>query len=139
MDPKGRIAIPAKQRECLASISNSRVVLTAHTQNRCVLIYPENEWDVVSRQIQALPNYNKHIQRAQRLLIGYATPTELDGNGRVHVSQTLRDYAGLEKELILVGLGKKFELWSETAWVASVADADLSDEPMPPELLSLSY
>lgn len=138
MDNKGRIAIPAKQRECLASLCDGRIVMTAHTEDKCILVYPETEWDSIRPKIEALPTFNKQALRAQRLLIGYATPLELDANGRVLVPPTLRDYAGLDKSLMLVGLGKKLELWSETQWLQSVAGAELDDEPLPPEMLSLS-
>lgn len=137
MDAKGRMAIPAKCREQLSSICGGRIVMTAHTLDRCVLVYPEPEWQNILPKIEALPTFNKASLRAQRLLIGYASPLELDGNGRVLVPSTLRDYAGLEKKLMLVGLGKKFELWSEEAWFASVADLD-DDEDLPQEMMSLS-
>lgn len=138
MDNKGRIAVPAKQRECLVSLCEGRIVMTAHTEDRCVLVYPESEWDVIRPKIEALPTFNKHALRAQRLLIGYATSLELDANGRVLVPPTLRDYAGLDKNLMLVGLGKKLELWSETNWLQSVANMQLDDDALPAEMLSLS-
>jgi MraZ protein len=138
MDNKGRIAIPAKQRECLASLCEGRIVMTAHTEDKCVLVYPEPEWEAIRPKIEALPTFNKHALRAQRLLIGYATALELDANGRVLVPPTLRDYAGLDKSLMLVGLGKKLELWNETMWLQSVAGAELDDEALPSEMLSLS-
>lgn len=115
-----------------------RLVMTAHTQDRCVLVYPENEWELILPKIEALPTFNKAALRTQRLLIGYATPLELDGNGRVLVPSTLRDYAKLDKKLMLVGLGKKFELWSEETWLQTVADAELDDEELPAEMLTLS-
>ena len=138
MDAKGRIAIPAKQRESLMSMSDGRIVMTAHTQDRCVLVYPESEWEQIRPKIEALPSFNKTALRTQRLLLGYATSLELDGNGRVLVPPTLRDYAALDKKLMLVGLGKKLELWSEETWLQTVADAPLDDEELPPELLTLS-
>lgn len=137
LDAKGRLAVPAKYRDDLASACNGRLVMTAHTQDRCVLVYPETEWDSIRPKIEALPTFNKAALRAQRLLIGYATALELDGNGRVLVPPTLRDYAGLEKKLMLVGLGRKFELWSEAAWLASVADGE-DDENLPEEMMTLS-
>lgn len=137
MDAKGRLAIPAKQRESLMSISDGRMVMTANTQDKCILVYPENEWEKIVPQIEALPSFNRHAQRAKRLLIGYATTLELDGNGRVLVPPTLREYAGLDKKLMLVGLGKNLELWNEEHWLQSVADLEL-DEELPPEMLSLS-
>lgn len=137
MDAKGRLAIPAKHRDMLVSSCGGRIVMTAHTQDKCVLIYPETEWQNILPKIEALPTFNKSALRAQRLLIGYACALELDSNGRVLIPPTLRDYANLEKKLMLVGLGKKFELWSEESWLASVADSD-DDEPLPAEMLSLS-
>jgi MraZ protein len=136
LDAKGRIAVPAKCREALASVCQGRVVLTAHTQDRCVLLYPEPEWEQILPKIEALPSFNKAALRAQRLLIGYATPLELDGAGRLLIPPTLRDYAGLDKNLMLVGLGKKFELWDEAAWISTLADD--GDADLPPEMLSLS-
>ena len=137
LDAKGRMAVPAKYRDELSSACGGRIVMTAHTQDRCVLVYPETEWEAILPKIEALPSFNKAALRAQRLLIGYATTLELDGNGRVLVPPTLRDYAGLEKKLMLVGLGKKFELWSEAAWLNSVADGD-QDSDLPEEMLRLS-
>jgi len=137
MDAKGRMAIPAKYRDSLASACDGRIVMTAHTQDRCVLVYPEPEWQTILPKIEALPTFNKASLRAQRLLIGYATPLELDGNGRVLVPPTLRDYAKLDKKLMLVGLGKKFELWSEEAWLASVADLETEDD-LPEAMMSLT-
>ena len=62
-------------------------------------------------------------RRFQRLVLGHATDLEFDGSGRVLLSQTLRDYAGLEKKVVLVGQGKKFELWSEENWAAECDQA----------------
>lgn len=138
LDAKGRMAIPAKYRETLAESCGGRIVMTAHTQDKCVLLYPEYEWQSILPKIEALPTFNKSALRAQRLLIGYACALELDGNGRVLVPPTLRDYAALEKKLMLVGLGKKFELWSEDAWLASIDSGDINGEGLPQEMLSLS-
>ncbi len=137
MDAKGRVAVPAKHRDMLASACGGRIVMTAHTQDKCVLVYPETEWQNILPKIEALPTFNKAALRAQRLLIGYACTLELDGNGRVLVPPTLRDYANLEKKLMLVGLGKKFELWSEESWLSSIADSD-DDGALPEEMMSLS-
>ena len=74
--------------------------------------------------------------RARRLLIGYASTLELDGNGRILVPATLRDYGQFDKKLILVGLGNKFELWDEQAWLQSVTAT--SEDELPTEMMSLS-
>lgn len=112
-------------------------MITAHTEERCLLVYPEPQWQELQPKIEALPNINRKARRMQRLLLGYATPLELDGNGRVLLPQTLRDYAGLDKKLILVGQGKKLELWSENGWNAELDIGD-DDSPLPDEVLSLS-
>jgi len=73
MDVKGRIAVPTKCREQLASECDGQIVITAHVQARCLCLYPIQEWrDRVLPQVQALPTVNKHAARAQRLVIGYA-------------------------------------------------------------------
>lgn len=138
MDAKGRIAIPSRHRDTFASVSAGKMVMTAHTEDRCVLVYPETEWRQILPKIEALPTFNKAALRAQRLLIGYATTLELDANGRVLVPPTLRDYAGLDRKTMLVGLGKKLELWSEERWIKSVADIEIAEDEKPAEMLSLS-
>ncbi len=137
MDAKGRMAIPTKIRESLADVCDGRIVVTAHTEERCLLVYPESQWQEILPKIESLPSFNKVARRAQRLLIGYATPLEMDGNGRILVPPTLREYAGLEKKLMLVGQGKKFELWSESRWFDWLDEADQGDE-IPDEMQSLS-
>ncbi|MGJ8686018.1 MAG: division/cell wall cluster transcriptional repressor MraZ [Spongiibacteraceae bacterium] len=137
MDAKGRMAIPAKIRDDLASVCGGRLVITAHTEERCLLVYPESQWLELLPKIEALPNIKRKARQAQRLLLGYATPLELDGNGRVLLPPPLRDYAGLEKKLLLVGQGKKLELWSESSWYEWL-DAAGDDDDMPEEMHSLS-
>ena len=138
MDAKGRLAIPAKVREELAHTCGGRIVLTANAdEERCLLVYPEPQWEALRPQIEALPNMNKAARRLQRLMLGHATPLELDSAGRVLVPPTLRSYARLEKKLMLIGQGKKLELWSEERWFAWLDEADSEDE-MPPEMEALS-
>ncbi|MEQ6886855.1 division/cell wall cluster transcriptional repressor MraZ [Salicola sp. Rm-C-2C1-2] len=137
MDAKGRVAIPARVREDLESLCGGRIVLTAHTEERCLLVYPEPQWEEILPKVEALPSFNKAVRRTQRLLIGYATPLELDSAGRILVPQPLRDYAGLEKKLYLVGQGRKLELWSEDRWMAWLEEDD-GDEEIPEEMKSLS-
>lgn len=136
MDAKGRLAIPSKVREELAA-SGQRIVITANISDRCLLVYTEAAWDALRPEIEALPNVtDRAARRAQRLLLGYANVLEIDGNGRVLLPQPLRDYASLEKKLMLVGQGKKFELWSENAWYDAIAAEE--DETQSPAMEQLS-
>ena len=130
------MAIPARIRDALVEYCGGRLVVTAHTEDRCLLVYPEPEWLTLLPQIEALPSFNKVSQRVKRILIGYATPLEIDGNGRVLVPPTLREYANLDKKMMLVGQGKKLELWSEESWLAPLNEP--VDDEMPSEMLSLS-
>ena len=136
MDPKGRMAIPTRIREELVALCGGRLVVTAHTQDRCLLVYPEPEWLELLPQIEALPSFNKVSQRTKRILIGYATTLDIDSNGRVLVPPTLREYANIDKKMMLVGQGKKLELWSEESWLALLDEP--VDDDIPSEMQSLS-
>ncbi|RYY74133.1 MAG: transcriptional regulator MraZ [Gammaproteobacteria bacterium] len=136
MDPKGRMAIPTRIREELVALCGGRLVITAHTQDRCLLVYPEPEWLELLPQIEALPSFNKVSQRTKRILIGYATTLDIDSNGRVLVPPTLREYAKIDKKMMLVGQGKKLELWSEESWLALLDEP--VDDDIPSEMQSLS-
>ncbi len=116
LDAKGRLAIPTKYRETLAELCGARLVATIDTEERCLLIYPVNEWELIQAKIEALPSFNPVARRIQRLLIGHATDLELDSAGRILLPQPLREYASLEKESVLMGQGKKLELWSKSLW-----------------------
>ncbi len=141
MDAKGRLAMPARQREPLLSECGGQVVVTIDTQSTCLVIYPLPEWERIERDIQNLPALKPAVKRFQRLMLGYATDLELDGNGRMLLSQPLREYARLDKKLVLVGQGSKLELWSEPLWVAEREQALLDSGPeaeLPEELMSLT-
>jgi MraZ protein len=100
------------------------------------VIYPLPEWERIEQEVQKLPGLKPAVKRFQRLVLGYATDVELDGNGRMLLPQPLREYAQVDKKLVLVGQGNKLELWSEALWLAereqalqeSIADAELPDE-----------
>jgi MraZ protein len=141
LDVKGRLAIPMKYRQLLVDLCAGRLVATIDTEERCLLIYPIDEWEVIQAKIEALPSFNPSARRIQRLLIGHATDIELDANGRILLSQPLREYAQLDKETILLGQGKKLELWSKDLWNSRRDDyiAEVNaPEVLPDELLNLS-
>lgn len=116
LDAKGRLAIPSRYRQELNDRCGGSLVATIDTDESCLLIYPLDEWEVIEQKIEALPSFHPMTRRIQRLLIGHATDLEPDRNGRILVPPLLRDYAGLRKRCILLGQGKKFELWDEGCW-----------------------
>lgn len=141
LDAKGRMAMPARQRDRLQSLCAGQLVATIDTQSRCLLVYPLPTWEDLEREIQKLPTLNPAVRRFQRLLIGYASDIECDGSGRVLMPPSLREYARLERKVVLVGQGNKMELWDEDTWLAErdgwLQDS-ASDGAVPEELLRLS-
>lgn len=132
--------LPAKYRERLAESCNNQIVITIDTDQPCLLMYPLDEWEKIEEKIDDLPSFNPATRRIQRLLIGHATDGEVDANGRFLLSSTLRDYAQLSKKVVLIGQGKKFEIWDEDNWQRN-RDHWLSDETaaeMPQALAELS-
>jgi MraZ protein len=115
MDAKGRLAVPAKHRDALFAQSSGNVVLTAHPHG-CLLLYPQPAWEPIEAKMMALSSFDKQSSGLQRLLVGYAEDVVVDNAGRLLVSPTLREFAGLEKEVMLVGQGSHFEMWNLSAW-----------------------
>ncbi|CAM3553879.1 division/cell wall cluster transcriptional repressor MraZ [Parendozoicomonas haliclonae] len=116
MDAKGRLAVPTRYRSVLSERCEGHLVATIDTEEKCLLIYPVDEWDQIQAKIESLPSFHPMTRRIQRLLIGHATDLEMDANGRVLIPPLLREYAGLQKKTVLLGQGKKFELWDEECW-----------------------
>lgn len=134
LDAKGRIAVPSRYRALLQSMAEGALVTTIDTEARCLLIYPLPEWELIQEKITSLSSFNKAARRIQRLLVGHATDVDMDASGRVLVPPPLREYAELDKKVVLLGQGNKFELWSEALW-AQTRDAYL-DEAGDEELIT---
>ena len=138
LDAKGRLSVPARQRESLLDISAGSIVVTIDTQSSCLVLYPLREWERIERDVQNLPTLNPAIRRFQRLVLGYASDLDLDSNGRILLPGALREYAHLEKRVVLVGQGNKLELWSESLWEAECEAALAAEEgDLPTELMEL--
>ncbi|ADL54369.1 division/cell wall cluster transcriptional repressor MraZ [Gallionella capsiferriformans] len=117
LDGKGRLAIPARYRDRLLSNCAGNLVLTADADG-CLLVYPEPEWVTIRDKLNKLPSFNPRARALQRLIVGHAEDVQMDNAGRVLVSPVLRSYAGLDKSVMLIGQGNKFELWDEVKWQA---------------------
>jgi MraZ protein len=141
LDAKGRMLIPARYRNQLEN-SKNHLIITINTEDPCLLLYPLVEWEILENKIEKLSSFNKAIRRIQRLLIGHATEVELDSSGRILLPLLLREYAKLEKQILVIGQGRKFEIWSQELWEKNRHDwlsVDLENEKeYPQELLSLS-
>jgi MraZ protein len=140
LDAKGRIVLPARYRERLLEICQSQLIITIDTDQPCLLIYPLPEWELIEEKIEALPSFNPTTRRIQRLLIGHATEVEVDTSGRMLLSNPLREYAQLGKKVVLIGQGKKFELWDESLWAERMESwlGDGTGDEMPTALAELT-
>ena len=115
LDAKGRLAIPTRYRDAIAEACDGRMVLTySPFDSGALWLYPEQEWMRVRDAATSLSTFNPAHRSLQRRLVGSASGAELDGNGRILLPQTLRQVAGLEKKVVLLGMGSRFEIWNET-------------------------
>jgi MraZ protein len=115
LDAKGRLAMPTRYRERLQERCGGKLVVTVD-RDQCLMIYPFPDWEEIERKLMKLPSLNVQARRLQRLMVGHATELDLDGNGRMLLPPTLREYGLLTRDVMLVGQGWRFELWDETRW-----------------------
>jgi MraZ protein len=140
LDAKGRLAMPTRYRERLQERCGGNLVVTVD-KDQCLLIYPFPDWEELERKLMKLPSLNVQARRLQRLMVGHATELELDGSGRILLPPSLREYGLLNRDVMLIGQGMRFELWDETRWNERrdewLASADTATD-LPAELETLS-
>lgn len=122
IDAKGRLIIPAKFRELLGT----EFVLTRGLDG-CLFIYPVDEWKAFEQKLRALPLTNKNARTFSRFFVAGAAMCELDRQGRVLVPQTLREFAGLEKDVVLAGNLDRIEVWSKDKWSENCDYDDMNE------------
>lgn len=114
LDAKGRLAIPMRYRDSIQEQCGGRMVLTYSAFDSGALwLYPEQEWERVRDEVTSLSTFNPGHRSLQRRLVGSAAAVEPDGTGRILLPATLRQVAGLEKHVVLLGMGSRFEIWNE--------------------------
>lgn len=118
LDNKGRLAIPTRYRDAL----EESLVATIDIYQSCLLLYPLAEWKIIEKKLLALSAINTVERRVQRLLLGHASECQTDNSGRILIPVTLRQYARLRKNIMLVGQLNKFEIWDEEAWYRQIAE-----------------
>jgi MraZ protein len=121
VDDKGRLAIPTAFREVVARDCGNRLVSAYNPyEPGCLWLYPEAVWQEVRDQVNGLPMTVRLHRLLQLKLVGSACLLEPDGSGRVLLPASQRHASGIEKKAVLVGMGNKFELWSEQAHLAQI-------------------
>ena len=133
IDDKGRLAIPTSYRDLVARECGNRLVVTySPFEAGCLYLYPLPVWEKVRDQVNALPRTRKNSRLLQLKLVGAAAFAEPDGSGRISLPASQRSAVGIEKKAVLLGMGDKFELWSEQAHHEQIrqtlGDADLGDD-----------
>ena len=111
IDGKGRLIIPAKFREALGE----QFIVTKGLDH-CLFVYPRSEWNTLEQKLRELPFTQPEVRSFVRFFFSGATECELDKQGRILLPANLRDYAQLEKDLVLVGVASRVEIWSQTLW-----------------------
>ena len=132
IDSKGRLIIPSKLRESLGE----HFVITKGMDG-CLFLYPENEWEAFEEKLRTLPLTNKKARDFKRFFLGSAVEGEIDKQGRVLLSSSLRTYANLEKEVVLAGVLDKVEIWSKEAWDARTTDIEENIEDIASDMEDL--
>jgi MraZ protein len=132
LDVKGRISLPARYRADLKLKNLSKVVITKDPQYPSLKLYPEDEWEHISDRLQSLQGLDPIVRNIQWTILGNAYETEIDVNGRmlIRVPSDLQEYAEItgQKQIALVGMGKKFEIWNINSWEMRQTGGSLSTE-----------
>jgi MraZ protein len=137
VDDKGRVAIPTAYRELVARECGNRLVIAYNPfEAGSLYLYPQAEWERVRDAVNKLPSTRAAHRQLQLKLVGAAAPVELDGNGRISIPASHRSAVGIEKKAVLLGMGDKFELWSEQAHHAQIRQT-LSDDDLSEHMLDL--
>lgn len=116
IDAKGRFIIPAKFRETLGD----KFIVTKGLDG-CLFVYPKSEWSSFEEKLKVLPLTNKDARQFTRFFLAGAAACEVDKQGRILLPQVLRDFAQLEKEIVLIGVASRVEIWSKINWEQSMS------------------
>ena len=122
VDTKGRLIIPSKFREQLGE----EFIVTKGLDG-CLFVFPQDEWQAFEEKLRTLPLTQKGARQFTRFFVAGATPCELDKQGRILLPATLREFAGLDKDVVLAGMLNRIEIWSKDKWTENNACGDMDD------------
>jgi MraZ protein len=135
LDAKARVAIPSKFREVLSTNFDERLIVTNF--DGCLWAYPQAEWQKIESKVAELPQFKPEVKALQRVFISAATECALDKSGRILLPPTLRDYAGITRELTFVGMTKRIEIWATDKWEKAFNESQESLESFSEKLADL--
>jgi MraZ protein len=122
VDTKGRLIVPAKFREILGE----EFIVTKGLDG-CLFVFPQPEWQAFEEKLRTLPLTQKGARAFTRFFVAGATVCELDKQGRILLPATLREFAGLDKDVVLAGMLNRIEIWSKTKWTENNAGGNMDD------------
>lgn len=133
IDTKGRLIIPSKFRDQLGD----EFVVTKGMDG-CLFVYANEDWSAFEQKLTSLPLINKEARKFARFFLAGAAQVEVDKQGRILLPANLREFAGLEKDVVLVGVGSRIEIWSRENWENMDADSNMDDIAATMESLGLT-
>jgi len=147
IDSKGRIAIPARYRTDFKTKNQNTIVITKDPQYPSLKIYPELEWNSISNKLQSLQGLDPIVRNLQWTILGNAYQTDIDIEGRMllRIPADLQNYAEInnQKQVALVGMGKKFEIWNIQNWemrqTGGSLSAEILDVVLPESIKEMSF
>ena len=121
IDPKGRLSIPSKYREILGD-----EFVVSRGMDGCLFVYADEEWKVFEAKLASLPLINQEARQFARFFLSGAQYVTVDKQGRILMPQDLREFSGLEKDVVLAGTGSRIEIWSLEKWNANSSQVDIN-------------
>jgi MraZ protein len=116
IDAKGRVSIPSRFREVLGARYNDERLIVTSFNDPCLMAFPVTEWQALAERVRSLPRFDPKVMQFKRLFISGATECPIDKNGRILIPPVLREFAGLEREVIWAGMVEFIEIWSRPNW-----------------------
>ncbi len=139
IDDKGRVSIPTEHRAQIAALCAGALVISYNPyESECLWLFPKPEWERIREQTMRLSSAKAAHREFQRRLVGSAAHLDMDTNGRILLPHAARLQAALGKAAVLLGMGMKFELWSEAAHDQRM-QAPIAEAAITPEMLELAF
>ena len=134
IDTKGRLIIPSKFREELGE-----TFVVTKGLDGCLFVFSDEEWKAFEIKLKSLPLTNKNASQFARFFVAGATPCELDKQGRILLPATLREFAGLEKDVVLTGMLNRIEIWSKEKWNENNSLDDVAMDEIAEQMTDLGF
>ena len=132
VDEKGRMIVPAKFREVLGEM----FTMTKGLDN-CLFVYPQTEWNTLENKLKNLPFTNKDARAFARFFFSGAVECEMDKQGRILINGNLREYAGILKDVVIIGVGTRIEIWAKETWEGYSTETEKSYEELAEKMMEL--